>query len=341
MINLLIMRKILYVLSAVVLLAGCSKENGDALQKEDAAVPEVRITEPTGGFVVDKMKWLLIQPQASATNDVSYKWSLKNEEIADEKDLRCVFTQAGTYLLELKATNGMGESTQTVTVTVNEKTYINGIARVHEYLPAPGQFINVLPNATNGDTPESMRQKAETVLKDGSFVSLGGFGGYVVFGFDHTVVNRSGNDFVVLGNAISGFGEPGVVMVSYDANGNGLPDDEWFEIAGSEYRKPTTIRNYEITYYQPTTEPESATSAYIRWTDNQGQSGYLAKNSSHSQPYYPLWLGDRYTLKGTMMETNLNDPSGNGSGWVNPPFDWGYVDNFPNTDCHKWWLRMT
>lgn len=29
--------------------------------------------------------------------------------------------------------------------------------------------------------------------------------------------------------------EPGVIQVCYDANGNGLPDDGWYEIAGSSY----------------------------------------------------------------------------------------------------------
>lgn len=42
-----------------------------------------------------------------------------------------------------------------------------------------------------------------------------------------------------------------IVMVSYDTNMNGKPDDEWYELAGSEYYKPTTIHNYSITYTRP------------------------------------------------------------------------------------------
>ena len=217
----------------------------------------------------------------------------------------------------------------------NEHTNIskptNGITCVFEYLPAPGQFINTLPEATANDTPETMRQKAEAALTKGSMISLGGFGGYLVFGFDHTIVNKDGKDFVVHGNAFNGFGEPGVIMVSYDTNKNGLPDDEWFEIAGSEYHKPTTVRNYEITYYKPASEPINPNEPeYIRWTDNQGQSGYISKNSFHTQTYYPLWKGDSYTFKGTFIEANLYEQSGN---WLNPPYDWGYADNFPNTDA--------
>ena len=214
-----------------------------------------------------------------------------------------------------------------------DKTYTNGITRVFEYLPAPGQFINTLPAATAEDTPETMRQKAEDALTNGSMICLGGFGGYVVFGFDHTIVNREGNDFIVLGNALATWAEPGVIMVSRDANGNGLPDDEWYEIAGSEYHEPTTIKNYEITYYKPETEPTNPNEPnYIRWTDNQGQSGYLSKNNYHTQTYYPLWKGESYTLKGTFMEAKLYDTSDNGTNWVNPAYDWGYADNWANNN---------
>ena len=213
------------------------------------------------------------------------------------------------------------------------KSYTNGITRVFEYLPAPGQFINEMPAATAADTPETMRQKAEKALTDGSMISLGGFGGYVVFGFDHVVVNREGADFTVLGNAFINSAEPGVIMVSYDANGNGLPDDEWYEIAGSEYNKSATVKNYEITYYKPETEPVvSHETNYIRWTDNRGQSGFLSKNTFHIQSYYPLWKGDSYTLTGTFMEANIYDASGNGTNWVNTPYDWGYADNWANND---------
>jgi len=46
-----------------------------------------------------------------------------------------------------------------------------------------------------------------------------------------------------------------------------------------------------------------------------------------------LWVGESYTLKGTFMEAyQLYDQSGAGSFWVNPPYDWGYADNYPNND---------
>lgn len=74
-------------------------------------------------------------------------------------------------------------------------------------------------------------------------------------------------------------------MVSFDTNLNGLPDDEWYELAGSEYYKPETIKNYRITYDRPDPnkipEPDMgqqwSDATYVPWKDNQGNTGYIAK----------------------------------------------------------------
>lgn len=87
-------------------------------------------------------------------------------------------------------------------------------------------------------------------------------------------------------------------MVSFDTNQNGLPDDEWYELAGSEYYKPETVKNYRITYDRPDPDkiPEPDMSqqwsdaTYLSWKDNQGNTGYLPKNVYHTQSYYPEWI---------------------------------------------------
>ena len=81
------------------------------------------------------------------------------------------------------------------------------ITRIYDFRPAPGQFVNELPEWEPGDTHETMLERvAEAIcgydrtLTDGTtrpvvadgMVSLGAFGGYVVFGFDHPVVNVPG-----------------------------------------------------------------------------------------------------------------------------------------------------
>ncbi|MDR2123135.1 MAG: PKD domain-containing protein [Flavobacteriaceae bacterium] len=231
------------------------------------------------------------------------------------------------------------------------------ISKVYDFIPAVGQFTNELPKYEPGDTYETMVKKAEDMIKGekpAGMISLGGFGGYVVFGFDHTVENVPGKrDIRISANAFwaaanpnpdankrGGSCEPGVIMVSYDANANGLPDDPWYEIAGSEHSK--SKKNYEITYYRPDPnkkpvldEKESyATDVkYIYWTDNHGKSGYKMKNQYHSQSYYPEWIkGDKITFKGTLLPDNAVEESGEGKYWVQYSFDYGYADNAPNTD---------
>lgn len=232
------------------------------------------------------------------------------------------------------------------------------VTKVFDFLPAAGQFTNELPAYEDGDTQEDMNRKAlEAIGNDArGMVSLGGFGGYITVGFDHRIENRPGLcDFRVLGNAFGSSGdsrygssEAGVIQVSADSNGNGLPDDEWFEIAGSAHNGEQedwygeleesgadirTIKGYEITYFYPESEPENATEQYIRWEDNQGGQGYISKNSSHLQPYMPKWIdSDRLTFSGTRLPQNGKDLSGNGTYFGLYRFSYGYADNAPNTD---------
>ena len=103
------------------------------------------------------------------------------------------------------------------------------VTKVFEYKPAPGQFINVLPTYTNGDDEEAICDKCLESLDSSQLISLGGFGGYIVVGFDHSIINRTGEyDFIINANAMDNNGEissePGIVLVSADVNNNGLPD---------------------------------------------------------------------------------------------------------------------
>ncbi|MBT1689087.1 hypothetical protein [Dawidia soli] len=207
------------------------------------------------------------------------------------------------------------------------------ITQVFEYSPAPGQFINKLPVYAAGNNAAAMAAKAATALvgKTNGLVCLGAFGGYIVVGFDHTIANVTGKDFKVYGNAFADWSEAGIVMVSRDVNGNGLPDDVWYELAGSEYSNVNTIHNYSITYTKP-----SPLNADVPWTDNQGNSGVVKRNSFHTQAsYYPQWQGNTITFTGTRVWPNAydSDPSAT-EHWVAPAYAWGYTDNVVNTDTN-------
>jgi len=270
----------------------------------------------------------------------------------------------GTYQLKVAA------DTVLVTVHQPEKAQSPYLSGVFDYLPAPGQFVNELPKYTAGDTRETMITKAAKELtgEDANMITLGGWGGYVVAGFDHTIVNVAGRrDFRIDGNAFGAnanprpnapFGgscEPGIIMVAYDKNKNGKPDeDEWYEIKGSANTSAEnelwytvavtnkndvrTFRDYQMTYSRPVKETSADTPQlhvsildYIHWSDNQGQEGYKIKNTFHAQSYYPAWIkDDKITYKGIRLAANSIDESGQGSYYVQYAFRYGYVDNYPN-----------
>lgn len=227
------------------------------------------------------------------------------------------------------------------------------ISRVLEFVPAPGQFVNYVPEISPEDSRETVCAKVLEQIGHGKtpgMVSLGAYGGYVVFGFDHPVVNVKGShDFRIYGNATlaapgkaAGSCEPGIVMVSRDTNGNGIADDAWYELAGSDYAKETTLKGYRITYYRPsadhTAEPHPTDKSivdakYIRWTASDGSEGHVERNRFHDQSYWPEWIeAETLVFEGTRLAPNGEDVNGNGSYFELRMLDWGYADNRPNGD---------
>lgn len=358
-----------YLLISGVGFASCSEdEEPYVLQKED-----VQVEISANGFMVNVNEPLRIEVKSVSDEGVTYQWLLDGKVIADTKNLEYMLNKIGKYELQLSVTQTPLVFTYEFAlnvipggVTPPDASSTAYITKVLDFMPAVGQFTNELPKYETGDTQETMNAK---VLKNignnkKGMISLGGFGGYVVVGFDHTIMNVAGKrDFRVIANAFysavnpdsnapeGGSCEPGVIVVAYDANKNGVPDDnEWYEIAGSSHVDPTkelwyskavtagnnvkTYSNYEITYHRPTQEPTTAEEKlqYIKWEDNQGQSGYKAKNQFHSQPYFPLWAkGDKITFKGTCLPQNGMDESGQGSYYVLYKFLYGYADNETNT----------
>ncbi|MGE8342307.1 MAG: cell surface protein [Flavobacterium sp.] len=322
----------------------CDKDN------EEDLLPAEVLKE---SYTIDRFKVLNIA--TALPNTAKLTWSINDSIISENADLDFISPFQKNYQLTLKVEIN-GESkvyTSSINVIKETGTYSKYISNVLDFRPAVGQFTNEIPQYVAGNTEANIIAAAKKAIvgSNTSMISLGGFGGYVVFGFDHTIPNRSGRDFKILGNAFwgneanearAGSCEPGIIMVAYDKNKNGKPDeDEWYEIAGSEYFKSTTIKNYEITYFKPDANKEPVTgnefwqfdTEYIKWQDNAGQSGYKVQNVFHNQNYYPLWIADAsYTLKGTKIADNFYDQSGEGSYWVGKSFEFGYADNAPNND---------
>lgn len=193
------------------------------------------------------------------------------------------------------------------------------VTTLFEYLPAPGQFLNKAPGNLSS---------AKGILGGRGMVTLGAWGGYIVLGFDHTVINHTDKkDIIVYGNATGNFAEPGIIWVMEDENGNGKPDDTWYEIAGSEFGEESYVRNYSVTYTRP-----NPTTADVPWKDSQGNTGVVATNVFHKQSYFPEWIEeDSYTLTGSLLSSRNIDMS-NPSYITSAPFDYGYADNTVGSD---------
>ncbi|MCF0196845.1 MAG: hypothetical protein HUK03_06380, partial [Bacteroidaceae bacterium] len=166
------------------------------------------------------------------------------------------------------------------------------VTHVHTFMPAPGHQVNgsqqlgkIIPDGA------SMQEACDTVLarfRRQQVVSLGAQGGYVVAGWDVDVKNSQGGyDIAIQSNAFNNNSEPGIVWVMKDENRNGLPDDTWYELKGSEYGTANETLDYAITYYKPT-----APCADIRWKDNQGGEGIIPymKDWNDAPSYWQDWV---------------------------------------------------
>lgn len=306
-------------------------------------------------YYVERMRKLPLSP---AFTGESYSWTLlrpdgRDSLLSTDRDYIFLAREEGEYDLRFEISDPATPYSFDFRINVmhEEVEYSPYISKVAEYCPAPGQFVNEMPKYEEGDTYADILKKTEECISGTNdvMITLGAYGGYVTFAFDHTVINVPGeNDFRIWGNcfyeltnpdAKGGSAEPGIVMVSYDRNCNGLPDDEWYELAGSEYDKPETLHDYTIRYHRPddSRKPVPDESGfltdleYIPWSDSEGKESFLPKNSFHSQSYWPQWAeGETLEFTGTLLSPNAVDLSGDGSYYVLYSYDWGYADNHPN-----------
>ncbi|MCD8318361.1 MAG: hypothetical protein LUC45_05780 [Paraprevotella sp.] len=237
---------------------------------------------------------------------------------------------------ELKYRVKLGEETSdaTVKIDIHQNAYAS---RVIEFLPAPGQFTNQL----------STSKAAESTLgTQGGTISLGAFGGYVIYGFDQPIKNDPRNpygvDFTIKGNSFIGdlygvWTEPGAVQVCQDLNGNGVPDPDepWYELAGSDYWLSTTRHNAKMTYYNPNYDTRYTVPWTLTYTDSDGkeqtEAGAVLTNQFHQQSYYsdPFDFGcnrDSITFEGSIIRSSIDMSAPSYIEFYRAPA-FGYCDN--------------
>lgn len=270
-----------------------------------------------------------------------YTWTLDDKQVQApakrDGDVAYVFhaDKEGDHTLTLEMKNAYGNHKQTFQIHVcpvagtyqraASSVSKNNIDQCYAYVPAPGHQVNGYSYGADfgsGWSQEKANAHALSLLQGDGSISLGAQGGYVIVGFDHSVKNSGGYDLAVAGNPYSYQSEPGIVWVSQDENGDGLPNDTWYELAGSEYGTANCTFEYAITYYKP----QKAQSA-VTWTDNMGGTNmvpYMAEWNKKDY-YWQDWIpGSKMTYFGT----RLADQStfANGTSTI-PPYAWGYADN--------------
>lgn len=338
-----LIKHIPFLLIALLLIA-CSSDDDQASSEENSSLNPLE-----DHYEIETFKVLQLGEEVTSS-DKTYTWHFENQEVSTQPTYAFISSETGSFEVAVAVSDGQNteEFTTTIEVVQPQAPYSKNISEVIDYQPAPGQFINKLPNYDDGDTKEEMVSKAFLALTEGGGISLGAFGGSVTFKFDHTIMNTDGANFKVLGNAFMtnaaenrGNSEPGIIMVAWDKNGNGIPDeDEWYEIVGSAHDQSTTIQDYKVTYFQPDPDKEPVPGEglvvdkeYIKWKDNQGEEGYLPKIGMHQQNYFPNWLSqDSLTFKGTRIAGTFEDVNGDGSYYEGTILDYGYADNAPNDD---------
>ena len=281
----------------------------------------------------------LLPLDIDSTKAWTFTWQVDGSVVQQgtEPLYRFSATAQGSHRVDFRMSDGEQQADTTLVVVVcpPEGTYRRPAdassspeaSRVYDFSPAPGQYVNENYTAT---TMEQACAYALGRMREGKYVSLGGFGGSVTVGFDHSIANDGDYNFAIKEASYTNYSEPGIVWVMQDENGDGLPNDTWYELKGSEYGLACTVQDYAVTYYRP-----EAPAQAVAWIDNRGGSGsvdYLA--AFHKQDYYyPLWVADStYTLRGSRLEARNYDQSGRGVLWINPDYGWGYADNYSQTD---------
>ncbi len=305
--------------------------NSDGFTRAEATL---RICEvPNLSFIFNQEVYYVAQggsivlgPYVSYSDDATtYSWDVDGTpQASTSKFLTFTPDAIGEYQINISGSsseNSTSASTKVICVAAEDHrraitSESSNDVTIFEFTAAPGQFVN----GGSSTTPQEAIEYAQGNVNSGSYVSLGAWGGYMIAGFDHSVLNVEGSrDFWIKGNAFATSNEPAIVWVMQDVNGDGEPNDVWYELKGSETGLDTTEQDYVITYYKP----ESG--EYARWTDNSGNMDTVGASTC-----FPGWItAESYTIVGTKIQSrNVDESDGSSEYWNNAAFDWGYVDNY-------------
>lgn len=198
-----------------------------ACEKEDASLaPAVKmlVTDPAiNGKVNEGIVFMAIN---MSNNTYHQEWKLDEVLQSDSGAYKFTPLKPGVYKIDYTAVNDGGVfsysysvnvGVPTVPITSKSKAYTDTL-----YTFSP--VVTALSKTESIDAAKSLEGKK-------GFVAMSGSGGYLVMGFDHTVINETDkNDLIIYTKKRKGYTMPEKVWVMQDENGNRKPDDTWYEL---------------------------------------------------------------------------------------------------------------
>jgi hypothetical protein len=271
-------------------------------------------TRPHETLILAPIRYLIGYDEDSRDIGAAYSWSVTGgayDTAAGTTGDSFAFTpkETGTYTVTASVTGR-----NFVTGQSDTKTAATEVVCYTGTLPA-GNFVSPLKNFSPGQFTER---------GTGYGWSLGAALGYEVF----RIAPSSG--FYVSGNAFGGWEEPGIVWVQEDRNGNGVPDEMWYELTGSDETNPLTkpyiTRRYAIKWLRLDDEAEeNEYNQIIRticWVDSKGRAGAMASGWPKDWGVIGDWVTYTGTIlrdgQGSALNTHIDFPMGLA----------GYVDCF-------------
>jgi hypothetical protein len=273
-------------------------EIGIAANHNRRTIGATTLFPPPSGYTVGPGRTVVLAPvKWYIPDNAVYEWKVDGiTQSSNSEYLSFAYSSPGDHEVTVTAKiNGSPVASVSTTVTcaagATQRTATGGSNAQATKLfsvVAPGQF-------------------SSTSSRLGSFHGAGGFGGYSVFKFDHSVEKKGtgGEEIKIGGNAFGGWNEAGAIWVSQDENNNGDPDDTWYELKGSHTFASNTLRRYAVTFRDDYT-----------WVDNRGNGGTYPRLQA-----YPNSTGPELTLSGTCLDTSVVSTG---------DVIWGYADVFDN-----------
>jgi hypothetical protein len=278
-------------------------------------------------YTVSLGRAVVLAPVLYLIKDAQYSWQVTGGSYTSSGNGGVNSSTFSTFSIKPDAA---GDYSVTVTVTGTAihtgqaltKTAATTVRCVSAFPASPpaqtaGAFTSPLKNFAPGQFTRS---------GSGYGWSLGAAGGYMVWRLRQS--NTNTYNVRIRGNPMPTWSEPGIVWVMADENQNGLPDDTWYELKGSDDSNPSyrdeITRCYAITYFNPQDAP--VTNQYgqsisgIYWIDSKGRAG----NIPGGWPADWGVTGSKVTFTGTLLRDTGRIATAEYNGLDS--FDWGYVD---------------